>query len=251
MAKKKRMKLGVLLRCHHRSKTLDIAMSEFFRYHDDLGIDVAMHVLADRPNFLVESVLKKYRKRLFGLKYAPFPLVSNQGCRFMEALNLQLDALRDAGCDWFTIADDDRWWEPTRADEHLKKCMEDPDVDLWYGQSLFIWDSPNLYNVNRHHDAVVLFRHRQGDRFPEDRVIQATEEIHDEAIVQGRTGRFPAPLLDYGTYDDQERNRVLKSFLNAGKDDQYVRSIEQPPKLEYLPFDNWKDLYSEWEPKNF
>lgn len=241
------MKLGVLLRAHQRAKTLDIALSEFFRYRE-FGIDVAVSIIADRPHFLVEKVLEKWRSSLFHLHYTKIPILGYGKQSWMENSNENLRHLERCNPDWIVFADDDRWFARPQIDEELPRALDDENVDLWYAKSLFLWDKPDQINARRHHDQVTIWRHTRGDRFPTDRVIQAPAGVHDGAVVAGRVGHLSTPLLDYGSYDAAERQRVYDSYVRAGRDkrDPWISTLVESPQLEKLPL-KCDDLWSSYE----
>lgn len=234
------------MRAHVRTTTLQVALSEFLRYAEDGLCEVKIHLLVDRPSWGVSKIITKYADRLWGLSECPFQLISKKhGERFMEALNFQVAALTATATDWLTIADDDRWWSPPQIDEELPQAMANEAVDIYYGRSLFFHSNTDTYTKTRHHDSVVLFRTLRGDRFPVDRTIQATEKRHDGAIMQGRVGHLATPLLDYGTWTPEERDRVYKAFTEAGKTDSYVESIRTAPELITYAPPGWRDLMKE------
>lgn len=239
------MILGVMLRCHERADTLRVVLDELFRYEKDLGIEVKVHVLADRLSFLAEEVLKDYQGRLYGLKFLPFPILSAAGERFPEACQFQYKALTLCHPDWILFQDDDRWFESNGADKELPDALNDENIDMWYADSWFVWDTSDQFNANRHHSSPVLFRFKPGNAFVLDRVLQAPLPLHDDAIIRGRTGTLKVPLLDYGTYSEDERVRVYQAFREAGKADPYIESIKDPPKLASISetlMRPWKDL---------
>jgi hypothetical protein len=238
------MKLGVLLRAHKRHKTLDIALSELFRYND-LGLEVMVQLIADRPNFMVEGVISKWRDKLFGLRYTQTPILSSGGERWMENANENLALLEAGNPDWVLFADDDRWFARPQIDDELPAALGDKDIDVYYAKSLFLWDKPDQINTKRHHDAITIWRHMRGARFPTDRVIQAPFVIHDHAIMHDRVGHLNTPLLDYGSYAAEERQELYNAYVKAGRDprDPWISSLIEPPKLIPLPIQG-EDLYS-------
>lgn len=240
------MRLGVILRAHVRHKTLDIALSELERYEDELGIEVKTQLVVDRPHFLVNKVLDKHRDRLFGLRYVE-PLLQAGRARWMENANDALDRLEPCAPDWVLFADDDRWFEPSKINAELHGALHQDNVDVWKAESLFFWDKPTQINVGRHHWAPVLWRHVTGCRFPTDRVIQTPIEIHDEAVVSGRVSTLRTPLLDYGSFSAEERQRVHDAHVRSGgydAADPWVASLLAPPDLR--KYEPKPDLWSEY-----
>jgi hypothetical protein len=250
--------IGAFIRCHRRALTLRIALTELFRYADTPGLIVKVHVLADRPNFLVERVLADFRHRLFGLLYSPFPLVSSSGERFMEAANLQLKAFERSPPDFYFYGDDDRWLQPPGSYSELPIALANPDVDLWYANSVFFHDNTDTFRTNTAHHSPLLWRHLDNDHFPptSSRIIQATTRRHDDAIAQSRTATLRTPLLDYGTFSADERLRVYRAYKGAGKVDSVTESCTDPaPSLLKFPADalslgltdstKWTDLFLE------
>ena len=80
-------------------------------------------------------------------------------------------------------------------------------------------------------------------------MLNVPDDLYDQAVVSGRTGTISTPLLDYGTFSENDRLRVYTAFAVAGKLDAYVRSIYDPPALLRFPEDfspsygDWKDLW--------
>lgn len=253
------MIVGALVRCHCRPMLLEIVLQELLRYQDLSDLVVKIHVLSDRPTVGVSKVLMKYSRRLFNLMESPFPLLSpgSGERRFMDALRLQhADLLKDGSVDWFYLADDDRWLEPHHALPVLKDALWNPGVDLWYANSLFMWDEPDKYQPHRAHFSPVFSRRIPGDEFPTNRIIQAPALVHDQSIMCGRTGVLPIPLLDYGSFHAVDRLRLHAAFVEAGKIDPYVDSLLAPSTgLHTFPADavaaglmpdlTWRDLWTE------
>lgn len=255
------MNLGVLLRVHCRALTLDLALSEIFRYEKVVpSLKVHVHILADRPTDEVVAVLRRYQDRLAFWKSCPFPIVSPDGERWGEASNLQMLDFNTAWApkpDWILFQDDDRWLEPLHAPAELETALWNPDVDMWYAHSLFMWDHPDRYHSGRHHHSPILFRFQPGDYFPRNRVIQATEGVHDQAIMASRIATLRTPLLDYGSFHSTERIRLYNAFVEAGKVDPYIDSLLAPSEagLRSFPADavkaglapdhDWVDLFTE------
>jgi hypothetical protein len=235
-----------MLRAHCRTRSLKIVLQQLEAYQD--FADVKIHALLDRPTPEVRELVHSC-SLVFAIMSSPDPLVSPGGLTFREAKAAQLDAIgADLTPDWILLQDDDRWFEPLGAAEELPLALADDDVDMWYARSWFVWDRSDQINLNRFHNSPVLFRWDEEQEFPLNRDIQAPLPLHDEAIIQVRTGTFKTPLLDYGTFDEAERKRVFDEFLAAGKDDPYVRSIMKPPHL--VSIDSrlerpWRDLWKE------
>lgn len=248
--------LGVLLRAHRRAATLDIALSELFRYGTLPGVAVRIHVMADRPSQGVVDVIEKYRLKLYRATSPTLPLLSAQhGEQFMPALNAQLADLEPANCDWYLVADDDQWWEPHHINSELPTALHNPNVDMWYAPTVFFWDTPTTFHPDRRHCSAILFRKLPGDRFPLNRIIHCTQNRHDSAIISGRTGIFKTPLLNYGSFDALDRKQVYDTYQAVGKIDPFVQSgYEAPPALARFPEDavsaglmpdsQWLDLWS-------
>lgn len=234
-----------MLRVHRRHRTLQHVLFELRRYRDELGINVRAHALLDRPTPQVRRILSAFRDVVVATDDAPTPLVDHK-LSFAEAARFQHRRLSQLNPDWVLFQDDDRWLEPLRADEDLAPALEDDNVDLWYAQSLFVWDEPDTVNLARWHQAPVLFRYRPWDNFPTDRELQAPLPLHDEAIARGRTGLLDAPLLDYGSYSAEERDHLYAAFTRAGKSDKYIDSLLEPPRPASLTKElgPWVDLWT-------
>lgn len=233
-----------MLRVHRRDRTLVHVLSELRRYRDELGIDVRVHCLQDRPTDRVREVLANFKDLIVGIDDAPVPLVGER-LGFCEAARFQFDRIRGLNPDWVLFQDDDRWLEPSGANVDLG-CLDDPNLDLVYAASLFIWDHPNRFNPSRSHCSPIFFRYRSWDQFPIDRELQAPLPLHDEAIVRGRTAVLTTPLLDYGSFTPEERAHLSRVFLAAGKDDDYIRALTKPALLSRVTelLGTWTDLWS-------
>lgn len=230
------------MRVHRRVDTLRVVFSELRRYRSFKGIAVLCHVMADRPSEEVKKVLEENEDLIYNVLPAPFPLVSSQGERFLEGLNLQLDDFERAGCDWYYLADDDYFLESGQAQDALEWALEQNDFDMFNCWSVFFWDSPDLYNANRKHYSPFLWRVLPGDRYPLNRMIQVTEHRHDTAIAENRVSDLEVPILDYGTYSAADRQEVWERYAAAGKIDDFTRPLLQQPKLMVAPV-SWKLIY--------
>lgn len=248
--------LGVLLRAHRRAETLELVLSELVRYSTLPGVACRIHVMADRPTQPVRYVLERFQQKIYNVVAPRLPLLSREhGELFMQGLNAQLDDFERVGADWYLVADDDQWFEPHHINTELPAVLHNPDIDIWYAECVFFWDTPTTYHPDRRHCSPVLFRAKPGDRFPTNRIIMATEEVHDTAIIQGRTGRLKTPLLNYGAYSAEERQRVYDTYKEAGKVDLFTESgLIAPARLAQFPADavttgllpdpEWKDLWT-------
>jgi hypothetical protein len=236
-----------MLRCHHRARSLRLAIRELLRYRS--FADVKLHILADRLSFKAQEVLDEFKGEFWGVKHLDYPILSPKaGEQFREAKRLQFQIIQAAAPDWVLLADDDRWFEPLGAHEELPRVLADGDKDIWYATSWFVWDQTDRFNAARHHHSPVLFRFEPGLEYPLDRDIQVPLPLHDEAIVQGRAGELQTPLLDFGTFEREERARVYKAFVEAGKIDAYVEGINGPPDIRSIDEElkrPWKDLWKE------
>lgn len=244
------MHLVALVRTHNRHNLLPVVLDELLRY-GTLGIDVSISLALDRPTPAVLRVAADYAAHCSTCEM-PFALLSPEGEKFSEGLNLQLEDIErwpGPPPDWLYLADDDRWFEPNSITSELPLALADPDVDLWYCRSVFFWDSPSQYNLNRYHHTPLLSRYNPGDRFPTNRMISAPEKMHDQAIVRGRIANLKTPLLDYGSFNIQWREELYRSFEAAGKVDDYTGSLLRDPGdalRDYRKdFGDFKDLFSE------
>jgi len=250
--------IGVQIRAHQRSITLDIALSEWRRIGTLPGLRTKISVLTDRPTWQVSKVIEKYRPHLFNVLESPCELVSPTGERFMQAANHQLAGWAETPLDWIAYCDDDFWLEPIHATEELPVALRNDDVDMYYANCLFFWDSSNTFNPSRRHCSPLFFRPLHGDTFPPDRerIIHATANRHDDAILTGRTAVLSTPLLEYGSLTSSERIRLSNVFQEAGKSDAFTAPLTAPsPALLSFPEDavrlgltsdiRWRDLYLE------
>lgn len=237
-----------MLRCHRRHEQLTRVLEELSRFHQSLA-RIRIHVLADRPTEAVHQVLEKHRDLIHTTWFPDFPILSIRGERFREAKREQFRQIKEWSMtpDWVLFQDDDRWFEPLRITTELPEVLNSDIADMWYACSFFVWDRSDQVNVNRIHRSPVLFRFRSCDEFPLTRDIQAPVPLHDEAIIKNRAGTLATPLLDYGTFSEEERSRVFDAFWKARKRDSYVYSIKEDPKLasmdEIFEGQPWKDLW--------
>jgi hypothetical protein len=218
-----------MLRAHCRAKLLRLVLSEFVRYNQISGIDVAVALTLDRPTDEVTEVVRDFLPKIDRVVESEFPVVSpDGGDRFAEANRIQYrKQIVPMEPDWVIFAD----------------AVCNPHIDLWYAHTLFIWDSPRLYNPDRHHHSPILFRFDEFSDFPKHRIIQAPNPLHDRALLQNRVETLRTPLLDYSTLKREERARLHEVFLAAGKDDPYIQSLVGNPTLKELPAD-FPDLWS-------
>ena len=173
----------------------------------------------------------------------------------MEARNLQIAALNKTHCDWYYFGDDDRWLEPNHANTELPSALASNDTDMWYANSVFFQDRADRFNPTRTHHSPLIWRVLPGDRLPLNRTIQATESVHDQAILTGRIATLKTPLLDYGTFSEEERLHLTQTYAKAGKVDAYTAAYTAPAGLGSFPSDavtagllpdpTWRDLYGE------
>lgn len=246
------MHLVALVRSHNRHNLLQVVLDELIRYGTLPGLTVSISLALDRPTHNVLAVAAAHEANC-SICEMPFPLLSaERGERFSEGLNLQLEDINrwpGPPPDWLYLADDDRWFEPNGITKELPEALSNPDVDLWYCRSVFFWDFPGSYNLNRYHHTPLLSRYNPGDRWPTNRMISAPERIHDAAIVRGRIGNIKTPLLDYGSFTPLWREELYRSFEAAGKVDDYTGSLLRDPGdalRDYRKdFGDFKDLFSE------
>ena len=245
--------VGVMLRVHARPTTTDIILNEFEDLNRDLkDILFRVHVWADRPTDAVSRVLDRHRHSLVGIDLSPYSLVSHGGERYMSAANDQLKILRTrcSVLDWICYHDDDNWLEPLGARRELPRALSDDSVDVWSARTLFFHNHPDTINLSREHCSPLFFRNVENDWFPRNRITNATDGVNDDAIARDRIRVLLTPLLDYGTYSDEERTRVHSSYLAAGKDDAFTRSAAPSFKPILAKVANhihhpWRDLFSE------
>lgn len=246
-----------MLRAHVRLKTLDILLRELRRYHQDLGIDVRICAMVDRPSPDVQDCIDfhfarhlKAGGRTLYLP-APFRLLDGEGEHFLDGMNYQIVEMERVwpDMDWIFHADDDRWFEPVQISKELPKALADESVDAYYCKSLFMWGAADTFNTSRHHDSILLYRHQPGARWSGRRMLNIPDELQEQAVMSGRVGTIRTPLLDYGTFSEADRLRVWTAFAVAGKTDAYVKSIYDPPALLRFPADfapnygPWRNLW--------
>jgi len=223
-----------------------VVLDELLRYQD-FGIDPVIVVMADRPAPEVSALIESLPRRMVVRVCPPNPIVTSSGLAFRQAKIAHYRVLKGLGrpIDWVLLQDDDRWFEPLGITEELPKALEQP-VDLLYARSAFLWDDSEHVNVARYHVSPTLFRFDPDSDFPDDQDVQAPQPLHDRAIIARRTAVLETPLIDAGSLEATERDRLFNTFIAAGKNDDYVRSLKDPPTL--VPFSQinnnrpWKDL---------
>jgi len=210
----------------------------------------------DRSPPDVQELLERYETAYpdwFFTIQAPRRQLDKDGEHFVEGLNFQIEAMeaRWEDLEWIYAQDDDRWFESVKITEELPRALSAGSKDVYYCRSLFMWDKSHLFNTSRAHDSILLYRHRPGARWSGNRILNVPDEIQEQAIIEGREGTISTPLLDYGTFREDERFRVYAAFALAGKTDDYVKSIFAPPALLRFPddfapnYDEWRDLWQE------
>jgi len=246
-----------MLRAHCRYRTLDIVLSELYRYRREMGIDVRVCAMMDRSPPDVQDLLEQYEGAYpdwFFTLQAPRRQLDKDGEHFVEGLNFQIEATeaRWGDLEWIYAQDDDRWFSPVQITEELPRALADNSKDAYYCKSLFMWGPAfNTFNTARHHDSILLYRHQAGARWSGRRILNIPDALQEQAVIEGRVGTLRTPLLDYGTFREDERFRVYSAFALAGKTDDYVKSIFAPPALlrfpdDYAPhFGEFKDLWKE------
>lgn len=214
--------------CHRRAYLLREIVEQIARCWPFRSV---VHFCMDRPTQEVEKEVADIIEDTVMVKcrgyYLNFPVVSSQGERYMEARNVQLEALHDDEPEYVAFWDDDFLMaSPEEAVAFIRGGL----ADLVYARKLYLWDSLRHYTTHLpEHNSVFLFRRRRGDQFPLDRMIQAPEPLHSEAkhIMQ-----MNSPLLDVGYLHADERRQIFKNYGKAGKIDQLTQGLLAEPQLK-------------------
>lgn len=250
------VQLGGILRCHVRTKPLAIAINEFFRYGRELGIDVGLSILSDRPTTEVSYVLNR-AKAAYGdqvrITGSHIEVLGGGKQRWMSSNSYNTSLVEEAfDPEWIYFMDDDRWFEPDKILPALFKALTSDEDDVWTAESLFFWDKPDQINRARHHHQAVLWRHVRDERFCTHRELQVPYQIYDEAIMTGRIADIGVPLLDYGSYDAAERKRVYEAYIAAGRNpnDPWISSLIAPPEGALEKYVVNPDLWSQADAKS-
>jgi hypothetical protein len=219
--------IGAMVLCHRRAYLLEEIVLQLSKYWPDQSV---VHFCMDRPTPEVEAKVAALVRHAITVKcrayYLDFPVVSSQGERYMEARNVQLEALHEDEPEYIAFWDDDLLMaSPEEAVAFIRGGL----ADLVYAKKLYLWDKPTQYTTHLpEHNSVFLFKRRRGDQFPLDRIIQAPEPLHSEAK---HVAQMTTPLLDVGYMYEEERRRIFKAYAKAGKIDGLTQGLLDQPKL--------------------
>jgi hypothetical protein len=242
------IRLGVLLRAHRREHTLRIVLRELRRYATFPGISLMTVASLDRPTPAVSRVLSEFPE--VATFRSKVPLVSGGTERWMEAENEHLDVLeREGEFDWLYLADDDRWFDPTRIGNALGAALQFGGADAYVVESLFFHTYTNTYTTTRKHRTILLWRHAPGVRCtPGSRVLNCPEPLHEQYLFADRIRDFPVPLLDYGSFHDEDRAALASQFAGVVTAVSDVATIQAAPSLVIYPTP-FLDLYKDYGPQ--
>lgn len=233
------IRLACLVRAHRRVDTLRVVLDEL------LGLQLSrppfatwIVTMADRPTPDVLGVLEACKKVGFSFFQTDIPVLDAGRERFLEAQNEHLDYVeRFYTPDWVYIVDDDFALDLDGA-ALLPEQLARTDVDAFYMKCLFVQNFHDFHNVKREHNSIRLYRHRPGARFSGKRMLSIPDELHDEYVIQGRTAQYPGVLFEYGGFTPEDRAATRAAYIEAGKDDAFVRSlldfhlVPMPPGLK-------------------
>jgi hypothetical protein len=217
------VELGVMVLGHRRPQLLSLIAEQICRQWPACAVDITL----DRPNIeVVKAAHLAQRFPQVRVHAAPFPVVADREY-FMEMRNWQLTQLRPLQPKYVALWDDD----------HL---LEDPDeaarvmrvgADLIYVDKVYFWDHPEQYNsALPRHRSPLIFRYRDGDKYPLDRTINAPAGVHDDPHAKNKV--LYSRLLDFGYMHEDERLRVFEIYKRAGKIDQLTMGLVSPPALK-------------------
>jgi len=230
--------------CHRRPYLLELIVKQLSKYWPNQSV---VHFAMDRPTPAVELEVERLVMSTQSVKcrayYLPFPVVSSQGERYMEARNFQLEALHQDEPRYVAFWDDDFFLEhPAEAVMLVRGNF----YDMVYAHKLYLWDSPTQFTTHLpEHNSVFLFRRRLGDKFPLDRMIQAPLPLHDdpEALVMQMNSR----LIDIGYMHEAERQYIFKQYAKAGKIDQLTKGLLDPPRLHKTKYPKLVQALNEYK----
>jgi hypothetical protein len=216
------LKVGIFILAHKRPWLLPLIVEQVANQWPDHIVQFSL----DRPTAAVVEAVEDAREygnvEVFTVPFSP---VSEQGDRFMEVRNFQMDKLEPHKPDYAVLWDDDHLLSGTARSAQL---MEE-GYDLMYVRKRFFWDNM-IYTNERFpvHRSVFWFRCIKGDRFPTDRIIHAPVRIHDHPK---KVTDLKECLIDIGYLRKEDRERVFKEYARAGKIDAATLPLADEPKL--------------------
>lgn len=231
--------LGIMLRVHSRHEYLDRVFATFARLaNEDRNVTVC--IMYDRANAEIISAINYAFERYPYLRrlemQAPFALVDEKGEHFMEALDIQYEALRAEvpNLDAASLWDDDMWLTPAGLVE-LNKILDNFDCDRLETRTYFLWDSLERANENfPPHWQALVFRVYPEDRYSTDFMVHCPEYTAFSPELRRMTHR----LRNAGYMEPRERQRTWEMFKRAGKIDSHTMVLQVPPRLVELSLDD-------------
>lgn len=202
------------------------------------GVQTRVVLVEDRPSALTKNVIAKWRDHERVLHFVcPFPIVSaEQGQLWTAARNLAALEMDRRGWEpeWVSNFDEDWEFGPGWS-LHLRRCLENPDAWSWRAVNLFLWDSRDRVNVRQRHDSPLFGRYRRGWRRDPEMTNQTCVQVEQHVAQYPEAEQYlPFFLLDDGTLEIDERTRMFKAYMAAGKQCDFVRNYIRPPIVKPL-----------------
>jgi hypothetical protein len=218
-----RPRLGVILKAHRRTKSLQKVIDQILGWMPNEFSDIYVVALVDpRASQEVRTILRNAPEQVVAIDL-PFPVVSAEGEKFMDANNFAMPYIDAWAPDWVYMADDDRWFEPLHENE-LSGAL-DGEADVWNVRSLFFWNDYEVREDFFPHNSPLFWRWRPGLTFDLGRTLETPPELYDEAQAAGKLMDFRYRLLDTGYITPEERQRVFDAYAQAGKIDSLTLSL--------------------------
>ncbi len=213
--------LGVMVLAHARPQLLRAIV----RQAREIDPSAVVQITSDRPTDAVVEELATLEAEHFR---AAVPALDRRE-NFLTLRNQQLNQMRGRRVKYGVLWDDDHLLQDTGEARRL--LVSDPD--LVYATKAYLWNSLTTENVALPvHRSAFFFRMLPGDQFPLTRMINAPEQIHDNAkVVTDLTGR----LFDVGYLTEAERRRVWEAYKRAGKLDRLTMGLVSPGILRAVP----------------
>lgn len=216
--------LGVMLLAHRRPWFLPLiveqALSEF-KSVVDITVDAPSADVVE----VVDKLSRNARVRVFE---SPVRCLAGKE-NFMQVRQFQLEKIQELKPRYGVIWDDDFIMEQPQEGRYQMAH----NYDLIYATKRYVWDSLEYYNERMFtHRSVFFFKMLEGDVFPLDRMIHAPVMVHDSE--DSRSIDLQSFLLDYGYLWESERERVFRTYAQAGKIDDSTKPLVMPPQLKKI-----------------
>lgn len=221
------LKLAIIVRAHARERLLAATLRSIGRFAPQGNVSTRIFIAGDRISadaaVAIGGFLDVDDRSTF--KAFNCPILSLDGERFLDAQNMHLDWVeRDWDPDWIFVMDDDFTLDVDGWNRLPDQLARD-DVDAFYMSCLFLEDSFRTHNAARKHRSIRLYRHQRGARFSGKRMLSIPDALEARAVISFRTADYPGVILEHGGFDAPARIAVQQAYLQAGKDDQFVRAL--------------------------